>query len=335
MKMLKFAPLRVVVRKGSTAARTLTKAAHAHVDALTPGIKPSPKQDLVFRGGRTLQHLNFINFYVAGSTAWNAGDIQNIDRALAAAMSDDHLNNVMMQYFKNQAITSKLTGSVKLPGNAPPVVSQGDTEALVQKLHSENKLSGQDLTSTIVNILLPPGTILTTDEAPTTTAIRTAEAAPGKGDAAIPHEDEASSQDGLGGFHGSVHQTMSGVAQTIYYAVGVFSQKKADGTDNGIVAFDQPWKNVVATFYHELNEARTDPDVEDAIRTGQDSFLGWTSAQGEECGDFPIDETNNNLSLVFQEVRLADGSGTAPVQFQYSNAVHGPEGPINQPHPLR
>jgi hypothetical protein len=26
--------------------------------------------------------------------------------------------------------------------------------------------------------------------------------------------------------------------------------------------FDQPWKNVLATFYHELNEARTDPDVD-------------------------------------------------------------------------
>lgn len=23
----------------------------------------------------------------------------------------------------------------------------------------------------------------------------------------------------------------------------------------------KPWKNVVATFYHELNEARTDPDA--------------------------------------------------------------------------
>jgi hypothetical protein len=91
---------------------------------------------------------------------------------------------------------------------------------------------------------------------------------------------------------------------------------------------------VVATFYHELNEARTDPDVEDAIRAGNDpnatKFLGWTSKQGEECGDFPVFEANP-LSQVFQEVKLTDGSGTAPVQFQYSDAVHGPEGPINKP----
>jgi hypothetical protein len=29
---------------------------------------------------------------------------------------------------------------------------------------------------------------------------------------------------------------------------------------------------------------------------------------------------------------LGDGSGTVPIQFQYSNAVHGPEGPIAAPH---
>ena len=87
---------------------------------------------------------------------------------------------------------------------------------------------------------------------------------------------------------------------------------------------------MVATFYHELNEARTDADVEDAIRAGNDpsatKFLGWTSKQGEECGDFPVFEANP-LTQVFQEVNLTNGNGTVPVQFQYSDAVHGPEGP--------
>jgi hypothetical protein len=31
-------------------------------------------------------------------------------------------------------------------------------------------------------------------------------------------------------------------------------------------------------------------------------------------------------SEVFQEVSLTDQLGTVPIQFQYSNAVHGPEG---------
>ena len=271
---------------------------------------------------------------MAGQNGWDPNDIQNIDRALAAAMADKNLNNVMMQYFKNQFITSKLINSVKLPGNAPSTFSQGDAEALVQILNSQRMLSGMDLSSTVVNLLLPPGTVLTTDEAPTSGALISQLALGETKRAVIPHEDEASSQNGLGGYHGSVHPTMSGVRLTIYYAVGVFSEETSGGQVNGIPAFPEPWKSVVATFYHELNEARTDADVEDAIRTSQQGFLGWTSPQGEECGDFPIDETNGNLSLVFQEVPLADGNGTVPVQFQYSNAVHGPEPPIPQPHPL-
>jgi hypothetical protein len=116
----------------------------------------------------------------------------------------------------------------------------------------------------------------------------------------------------------------------VYYAVGVYSETKA-GQTNGIPAFDAPWKSVVATFYHELNEARTDPDVEQVILGGPASLLGWTSRQGEECGDFPVFEANP-LSLVFQEVRVA--GGMAPVQFQYSNFVHGTEGPVatRRPH---
>jgi hypothetical protein len=87
---------------------------------------------------------------------------------------------------------------------------------------------------------------------------------------------------------------------------------------------------------NELNDARTDPDVEDAIRA-RDSpnalkFLGRTSRRGEECRDFPVFEANP-LTKVFQEHNLTDGCGKVPVRFQYSNVVHRPEGPIPAPHP--
>jgi hypothetical protein len=294
-------------------------------------VKASPKQDLIFHGGKIIPNLNFVNFYVAGETAWIASDIKNIDHALAAAMSDKNLNNVMMQYFKNQPITTKFLGSHKLAGAAPAVVSQGDAEALVASLSQDGSLAGVDTGNSVVNLLLPPGTVLTTDAAKSSAAVR--EARMGN-KAAIPHEDEASSKNGLGGYHGSIHIGAGAAATTIYYAIGAYSQTLPDGTENGIPAFPLSWKSVVATFYHELNEARTDADVEDAVRTGKTNVLGWTSKQGEEVGDFPIDETNGNLALVFQEVPLADGTGTVPVQFLYSNAVHGPEGPIPQPHPL-
>jgi hypothetical protein len=139
---------------------------------------------------------------------------------------------------------------------------------------------------------------------------------------------------GLGGYHGSIRVN----GTPVYYTADVYSERLSDGHFNGIPVFSEPWKNVVATLYHELNEARTDPDVQDAIRNAADPsaerFLGWTSDRGEECGDYPIDESRD-LSTIVREVPLADGSGTVPVQFQYSNAVHGPEGPIAEPHPLK
>jgi hypothetical protein len=121
---------------------------------------------------------------------------------------------------------------------------------------------------------------------------------------------------------------------TVYYAVGVYSERQSSGATNGIPVFDQNWKNVVATFYHELEEARTDPDVGDAAAgMGPDPsrYLGWTSDSGNEIGDYPIAEAKQ-LSSVFFEVPLADGSGYVPIQLCYSNAVHGPEGPIPYPH---
>lgn len=138
---------------------------------------------------------------------------------------------------------------------------------------------------------------------------------------------DVDSKHGLGGYHGSVKVNGS----ERYYAVAVYSEG-----DNGIVAFDESWKNVCATLYHELQETRTDPDVEDAIRLGSapgaDRLLGWYSPKGGEIGDIPISESGGDLSRVMKEVPLADGSGTVPIQLMWSNAVGGPEGPIPTPH---
>jgi hypothetical protein len=120
---------------------------------------------------------------------------------------------------------------------------------------------------------------------------------------------DVTSEHGLAGYHGSVGGR--------YYAMAVYSE----GT-NGIVAFDEPWKNVCATVYHELQEARTDPDVEDAIRTGDNKHLGWYSPRGGEIGDIPI--ATEPLQDVMREVKLADGSGTVPVQLMWSNRDNGP-----------
>ncbi len=291
---------------------------------LVPGIPRTPSHNLVFRGGRTIDSLSFSNFYIGGSGAWQNDARGKIDATLAAAMTDSRLNGVMAQYY-NGPISSQFRGPSQVMNGTPPATfSKGDVEAMVTQMQQANAFNGFDLSATVFNFLLPSGTELTTDDVPAN-ASRQQHAAlrpPHVNKPVAGEDDKASSREGLGGYHGSV--IIGG--QRIYYAIGVFSEVLNDGSQNGIVAFNEPWKNVVATFYHELNEARTDPDVEEANNTGNDTLVGWISAKGEEIGDFPIFE-DTSLTHVFKEVPLADNSGTVPIQFMYSNRVNGPEDP--------
>jgi hypothetical protein len=300
------------------AARSIVAPRALTLEAIAGGFHPMPKLDLHDRGGKVIPDLVFTNFYVGGNASWKTTDIQQIDQALSAAMSDPHLNNVMVQYHRGAAITSTFKPSHVLPGSHPAKVSQRKVEKIIHDLHAAGDLDAFTLDSTVFNIILPRGTVLT---------LGPAAQHEGHAGSSVPIDEEDSSLEGLGGFHGSIHTGTN----RIYYAVGVFSEG-----NNGIVAFDQPWKNVVATFYHELNEARTDADVEDAERTGSDQFIGWTNDEnpGEEIGDTPMSLAGGNLSLVMKEVPLTHGGGKVPIQLMWSNAVHGPEGPVPHPRPV-
>ena len=286
--------------------------------ALAEGIAASPMEDLKYRGGRTIRDLKYMNIYVGGEGAWDPNDYKSIDKKLAAAMSDRKLNNVIVQYFGNTPVTSQFLGSFFYDWK-PRLVKKGDLEVQIRDLYRQNAFDGRDFANTLVNFMLPRGTILGDPSGGQQSAIT---------NKAIPSADAEDSTGGLGGYHGSVHVD----GKTIYYSVGVYSERRPNGGTNGIPVFDENWKNVVATFYHELQEARTDPDVDDAATDPNGmNLLGWTSDSGQEIGDYPIAEAKQLLQ-VFKEVPLADGSGTVPVQLQYSNAVHGPEGPIDYPH---
>jgi hypothetical protein len=332
-------------------------------DALAEDLGATPAHNLRFRGGRTIRSLTYLNLYVGGKEVWAANDIQDIDRALAAVMTDSRLDTVINQYFPDGPVTTAVAPSQVLPGPTPQTVTRATMDALVREhIVSAGRLNQFDPATTLFNFLLPRGVVLTTDggaqaaakdPAPTpfsvntvstirsgdvVTTVTVATTAATAATRAVPDDDDhdgdrkggplggdpddaASSLGGLGGYHGSVH---AGGA-VIYFAVGVFSELLTNGDQNGIVAFDEPWKNVVGTFYHEMQEARTDPDVEDAIRTRNLNFIGWNSDQGEEIGDFPVFEADP-LQLVFKEVPLVNG-GTAPIQLMYSNRVNGPEDP--------
>ncbi len=296
---------------------------------LVSGFPPVPNNDLVEKGGKKISDLSFVNFYIGNSQSWDQGDIKSIDSALAAAMSDRNLNNVIVQYYPgHDAITSTFRGSELLPGNYPNRFFKDDLQNLAKDLFSQKKLDAYDLNNTVFNFMLPSGTMLNTGM---------------RGNGIRPENDDSSQ--GLGGFHSSIH-IPGNVPITIYYAVGVYSETLPNQMMNGIVVFDKPWKNIVATYYHELNEVRTDPDVEDATNVDE-SPLGWYSDGPDipansgnhvcgEIGDIPIDEANifaaRDLSTVFKEISLTNGTGTVPIQLLYSNAVHGPEEPIQHPH---
>jgi hypothetical protein len=311
---------------------TKTEPSRIAVAETTPAesFDATPENDLVFRGGRILSDLVFKNCYLGHYWTTQAGqsDRTNIDKALAAAMSDAHLNNVVRQYFGNHPITSTSLASVVLPAEPSARVTKSDVRRLAAALFRGGTLAGIDLDKTVVNFMLPPGIELSSDEAGP--SARTSASRP----AGLPEEENEDSLHGLGGYHGSAH--LGGPNNTrIYYSVGAYSAFDPRNGDNGIpIPGWHSWESIVATFYHELNEARTDPDVEDANDSGNIGLVGWTSQQGAEIGDSPIAAAGNDLTRVFRKVPLADGSGVVPVQLLYSNAVHGPQEPTQETLPV-
>jgi hypothetical protein len=306
-------PMRIQARYGSEAERLyyLESALPGAPFPLPPssgararGIKADPLEDLIFHGGKTVPKMQFQNVYLGTHANWSESDVKSIDGGITRAMRFDRLNNVMTQYFPGTAISCDARASFVQNQVAPAKFTQAQLKQLMQDLFKQALIKAQDLDVTIFNLILPPGAILSLDG--------------------------ADSHQGLGGFHDSVHFDSGGKHVTLYYSANVFSQV-VNGVENGIAVFDKPWKNVVATLYHELNEFRTDPDVGDAIEKNSNDFLGWASRRGREVGDQPI-FVASDLHQVFKEISANDGGPMLSVQFLFSNAVHGAEGPIAQPH---
>jgi len=51
---LQFVPMRVVVKKGTKAAERYSRAIGLNPEAIAPGLKPTPANDLIFHGGKTI-----------------------------------------------------------------------------------------------------------------------------------------------------------------------------------------------------------------------------------------------------------------------------------------
>jgi hypothetical protein len=288
------------------------------IDRVGEAFPPNPSEDLIYRGGRTIAQLSCKTFYVG--RAWSGGlqasARQDLDAALSYAMSDPALNEIVGQYFGGSTIASSVLPSMVLDAPLKATFDKNDVHALAERVFMTGVLSGIDLDNCVINFVLPPGALLSSDDSSDGGEAR-ARTAP-----VVPQEEE-DSKHGLGGYHGSVHVEHPGSTVTLYYAVSVWS----DGANGIPIPGWQPWENVCATLYHELNEARTDPDVEDAIRTNNIGWSGWNSASGQEIGDYPVYEAGRNLSLVFRKVAIAGAPAPVPIQLLWSNRIHGPEAP--------
>jgi hypothetical protein len=286
---------------------------------LASGFKPQPGWNLTDTGGRTMSSLTFVNCFVGSGNAWSPDDRTRIDDALHGALTDSALQSVIAQYYPG-TISSTMLPSLVHESEIPATVYKDTVENLVAELHNGGALGAADPAESIIDIMLPRGIVLSSEPS------MPGHAASGESDSEggadghgveLDPKDALTSTEGLGGYHGSIHPSPG---TTVYYAVGVYSEGH-----NGIAAFDESWKNVVATFYHELNEARTDSDVEDVNTTNNSGLLGWYSNTGEgEIGDLPINECGGDLSLVFKEVPLANSRETVPIQLMWSNAADGP-----------
>jgi hypothetical protein len=307
-------PMRIQARPGSAAEASyyaksaLPGGAWPMPKAIAPGIDPSPLDDLMFHGGKVVPQMEFQNVYLGGQASWQESDIVSIDSAITRAMRNKRLNNVMVQYFPGASVSCDARESLVLAAPKPVRLDEPGVQAQVIALFDAGLIKKTGLASCIFNLVLPSGTVLALDS--------------------------STSLKGLGGYHGSVHIKRGGKTITLYYSANVYSEIRPDGRENGIAVFDKPWKNVVGTLYHEINEFRTDADVNDAIVHNDADFLGWNSRRGHEVGDQPIFKAGaaGDLRLVFKEVLDTSGKKRLPVQFMYSNAVHGAEGPISKPH---
>jgi hypothetical protein len=301
-------PMRIQVLQGSRAETLHYRAQRRHDDrvperrALAPGARPAPEHDLIKRGGKTIPNVAFQNVYLGSSSDFAPGDVASIDDAITRVLRDPRLSKIMKQYFPDDDLSYDVAPSLVLQEAKPIELDEPDVQDKVVDLFDAGLLAASDLDRTCFNLILPPDTLLSLGS--------------------------STSSEGLGGYHGSVHVIRQGMRRTLYYSANVYTRRHG-GSQNGIVAFDAPWKNVVGTLYHELVEFQTDPDVSDAIREQDLRFIGYNSQFGEEIGDQPI--AANALATVFREVITQPGSKPAPVQFVYSNAVHGAGAPDDGP----
>jgi hypothetical protein len=149
-KTKKSRPMNVFVRPGSKAElacrryaakqKVPPKSALPRSEVLAQGFKPQKALNLHDHGGKIITGLTYTNFFVGGN-AWDPQDIQQINQHLAKAMSDQQLNNGLIQYFRGAAnIATTFRPSQAMPNEQLGTVSQQDVENRLTQISGTRRL---------------------------------------------------------------------------------------------------------------------------------------------------------------------------------------------------
>ena len=96
-------PMRIQVMPGSEAEHHYYRTAARYSDetvkreALAPGVTASPRDDLVFRGGKTVPEMGFQNVYLGRPSDFQPGDVESIDDAISRIILDERLKEIIQQ----------------------------------------------------------------------------------------------------------------------------------------------------------------------------------------------------------------------------------------------
>lgn len=248
-----------------------------------------------------------------------------IDVAIAAAVLDADLNKILSQYlFEKPVIATPLPSEVlanDARGLSPNVpFNESDIRRIVNSLARDGSLDGLDLEITALNIVLPRGMTLEIigidgAECPVGTILMQG----------VP-DDSPNYSTGTAGYHGTVPIVLKGQKVEVLYSVVVWS----DGSIGIPVPGWEGWENIAATLYHELQEIRTNPYVDCAVRTGEVKYVGWNSEPIEgpdghdfrEIADLPLLIHHDAQHEAFMRVSVMAADGTmmaVPIQRLWCN----------------
>ena len=205
---------------------------------------------LVDHGGKVLSNPQVSAIYLGDYwlTRQGASDALHTDTFLQTWLAGASVTDVLAQY---GVVAGSFASSDKVSGVAPAQFTDADAQALVQQEIAARRVVAGD--QTIHVVYLPPGTVLTFQG--------------------------ASSQGGLGAYHSSYRDAVTGKA--VYYAVVVYSQGA-----NGVDLTGTPQDNISIMTSDALAGAMTDPDLGDVIRGAPSSgTTGWRDDVNGDIGD--------------------------------------------------